>query len=77
MKKLKNNVLNISSFTEDHTTKYHLVLELEHGKFTDTRSLSSLYSIFLPKHLSTILFATYDNDETALRALERFKDGIN
>lgn len=77
MQKLRNNILNVSSFIENKETKYHLVLELQHGKFTDTRSLSKMYSLFLPKHLSNILHSTFDNDDKALKALQQFKTEIN
>lgn len=71
--KFKTAAYNISTQTTEKITKYYLVVEMKHGQYIDTRKLSNLTHLFISKHITPLLKATYDNYESAEKSLQEIK----
>ena len=73
LKKLKNSIYEISSYSRNGTLRYYIVMEQSHGKFIDSRKLPKVYKRIMPEDARAIIEKSYDNESDVIDALQSYK----
>ena len=70
--KFRTAIYDISLYSSD-APKYHLVIEMKHGQYVDTRKLSVIDFLFIPNNIIPLLKSTYSNYDSAHNSLQELK----